>query len=601
MTATPRVARPGAWLRALGPEVLPFVVITALVPALYFAVRAPVLDSPQLIDPWIYTASFTNYRFLLETFPTAYYLTRLPWIIPGVVANELFSPVSAFFVMHGIFFFGAGLFAFLLFRRFLGVWAALLGYAALMFTPLFYDAFRDDYPDGGILTYLLGGAYFALSAWGSKRRVLRFMLSGFFLAGAAGTNPYALVSIAGIALLYVAVFSVEPRFWLHAVRDVVSAIGGGLVMLVVCGGFSLANGGPFLFFVPSVNAAKALYNGRAYKADGFAWMKGQPQLLVPLFALAALVLLLAPRLRRDWKTEAGIRFAAGAGLLLALVGTLVCLWEFFFGGALLETSYYFSAFNLGISATLASVFFLLLDRATSPASRSTLWAVVIAGVVAAALPTLALYRLHWGSFGEPGARVTVALMAVGLFLVGAASFLSRRVALFAAPSAALVILFACNYAGASGLLTQTNFSTTPSSFQRNRETLLLGQQLIAFMRDFGFQDGEPAYPAARLYPEFWYDIKAEEAFNGMNAMYLWAYTWAGLDLPHIDKAMHGVLDARRPAVLVLLCLTRQCSGARAALARAGYDNRLLVERRLASGDKHAWAIALQLVKFRKPL
>jgi hypothetical protein len=304
-------------------------------------------------------------------------------------------------------------------------------------------------------------------------------------------------------------------------------------------------------------------------------------------------------LRRDWPRDAGVRFAAGSALLLGFFTLFVALWEFGFGGALLETPYYFSGFNLGIGAALASVFFLLFGADRAPVSRGLGTILAAAAIIGAAIPTIAIYRLDWWRIGLPGARVTIACMVAALILVIAAAFLSRRARLIAACAAILLIPFSANYAAASGGFTHTIFSNA-FSYQSRRDTLLLGTRLISFMKQNGFQDERPPVAGTSLYPEFWYDIDENTAFNAMNSVYLWAYTWAGIHLPQIDQAMRSNLEARRPSVLVLLCSTPACRGARDALMRAGYANRPIVAKNLVAGDAHAWAVAVRLLKFAKP-
>jgi hypothetical protein len=381
-------------------------------------------------------------------------------------------------------------------------------------------------------------------------------------------------------------------------RDVAFAAVGGLLMLFLCGGFASANGGEFFFFMPQVRFAQTV-RSTDYKAHGYAWMKDEPQLLLPLFALAVLVPLVLVRARR-WRNDAAVRFAGGSVALLGLPVVVVCTWEFARDGDFLEVPYYFSLFNLGLSCVLASACYLVFWDNRKQYSLPGRAGTILAGMLAVALPTFLLYKAQWGSFGVSGSRITLGLMVVAAALAAIATLRSRRVGWLAAPAAVLVLLFAVGYGSASGSSTRGIFATTPLSYEQNTHALSLGVQLISFMRDNGFQDAAPPVPGTSLYPEFWYDINADEAFNAMNAMYLWAYTWAGQDLPHIDKAMRGVLDARRPSVLVLLCTTRECVGARAALTRAGYANRLVVQQQLVSGENHAWAVAVRLLKFARP-
>jgi hypothetical protein len=134
------------------------------VAAYYAALQAPVLDPPNYLDPWIYTASFVNFDFLYDVFGWTYYPSRLPWVIPGIAAHAVFGPVTAFFVLHTVFFFGAGVFAYLLIRHWFGASAARLGFVVLLLSPLFYDAYSNDYPDRALQTYLNSVSHYVLTA-----------------------------------------------------------------------------------------------------------------------------------------------------------------------------------------------------------------------------------------------------------------------------------------------------------------------------------------------------------------------------------------------------------------------------------------------------
>jgi hypothetical protein len=233
-------------------------------------------------------------------------------------------------------------------------------------------------------------------------------------------------------------------------------------------------------------------------------------------------------------------------------------------------------------------------KAYSPAARRAL---VVAGTIAVSLPTILLYRLNWASLAEHPARFAVAPMALAGAVFALAVVGRSRLALLAAPAAVLLALLAIGHAGASGSTTIMVFRTTPNTYAERANTLSVALQLTSFMKRNGFQKLGPAGPGTRTVPAFWYDIDADAAFNAMNSMYLWSYTAVGYHLPTIDSAMRGVLDSRRPPVVVLLCQTRACAGARAALAQAGYPTQPVVERLLSSGDERAWAIAVRLPKF----
>src|SRR5262245_48976680 len=92
-------------------EVAGLVLITLAVCGTFWWTSAPLFNPGTSIDPWLYTALFVNFDFTYSHFVLTYYATRLPWIIPGYLLNLIFSPVTAYYILHIAFFFGGGLFA----------------------------------------------------------------------------------------------------------------------------------------------------------------------------------------------------------------------------------------------------------------------------------------------------------------------------------------------------------------------------------------------------------------------------------------------------------------------------------------------------------
>jgi hypothetical protein len=559
VVSRPRLRSEWAWLIALSLAVALF----------YVVIRAPVIDPPNYLDPWIYTASFVNFRFIYHVFGWTYYPSRLPWVIPGIVVHSIFGPVAAFFVLHTIYFFGGGLFAYLVFRRYFGRIIAASGYALLMLSPLFYDAYSNDYPDGALLTYLFGGVYFGLTIVGSRRPWLRAFWCGFFLAAAVGTNLFAGVVIACLLLLYAIVRSDALRAPRELLPELAYAACGSVVLLLVCGFFSVAYGGPFLFFKPQITA---LHNIHAadYKAPGASWMLGEPQLLLPVFAASAVGLLLGFTRRSVGVRQS--RFALGAAVSTLVFWALLVVWELAFTGDFLETSYYFSMFNVGIALCLASAFYLL-----RPAP------IAIAAVAAAAMgATVITLWAHVLPDGRRGAVVAVVLMVLSL----AVGSFSRNGGRMASTVAVALIAFTATYAADAGTITRSVFAR--GTFTRHRDVQTVAFQLIDFMRKNGLQ---------KVPFQFWYAPNEDIALNGIQSTYLWGITWVGLEMPKVDKPMRQLLAQRKPSALVLLCKQSACHGAPAALAAAGYPNVPLASGVLAAGSERVYVRALRLPKF----
>lgn len=537
------------------------------VAAYYVALQAPVLDPPSYLDPWIYTASFVNFDFLYDAFGWTYYPSRLPWVIPGIVAHAAFGPVTAFFVLHAVFFFGAGVFAYLLFRHWFGPGVARLAFFVLMLSPLFYDAYSNDYPDGAVLTYLFGGTYFGLTTAGARRPRLRAALAGFFLAAAIGTNLFAGVVVACLLLAYAYVRFDLLRMPRALAAEVGAAVGGAVALFVASGLFSVAYGGPFLFFMPQIRAAQNI-DPADYKAQGYDWMLGEPQLLLPAFAVACAVVLIAQRRPH--------RFAVGAAAATAAFYFVLLAWEFFFTGNFLETTYYFSIFNLGIALCLGAAFGLLAPpRAALPAV-----------IVAAILPTIFVFVVPVLPVGRRGAVLVAALMLLTLCALAARTWLaSLRRASWTTGLVALIALTG-TYAADAGTMTGSVFER--GTFGERRDVQALAFELIDFMEERGVE---------KVPFQFWYDRKEDVAFDGIQSTYMWGITWVGIDMPKVDEPMRLLLEQRKPSMLVLLCKHPSCREAPAALTRAGYRNVPVTNGVLSAGRRRVYVRVLRLPKF----
>src|SRR5690242_9716994 len=47
------------------------------------------------LDPWFYTGYFTNFAYLVRQFGPTYFVSRLPWILPGLAAFAVAPPETA--------------------------------------------------------------------------------------------------------------------------------------------------------------------------------------------------------------------------------------------------------------------------------------------------------------------------------------------------------------------------------------------------------------------------------------------------------------------------------------------------------------------------
>src|SRR5215831_5031319 len=71
--------------------------VFATVGSLLFLLAGPYSNygAAGLLDPWFYTGYFTNFSYLVRQFGPTYFVSRLPWILPGVAAFRVAPPEAA--------------------------------------------------------------------------------------------------------------------------------------------------------------------------------------------------------------------------------------------------------------------------------------------------------------------------------------------------------------------------------------------------------------------------------------------------------------------------------------------------------------------------
>jgi hypothetical protein len=543
----------------------------------YWWTRAPLYNPSGTVDPWLYTALFVNFDQIYAYFGTTYYVSRLPWIVPGRIVHGVLPVDAAYWVLHGLMYAGGVAALFFLVRRHLGLAAGVIGAATLALSPLYWNAQYWDYIDGVSLTYLAAGLCFGLPLTNGVRRAASVGVGGFFLAAAVTTNLF----VALVAMTYpIAYVFVQPakglrqRFVL-ALKDVVAFLLGAATLLVALGLHSRTNGGSFVFFQPQVDVIRSGIIDD-YKIPGYEWLRSEPRLLVPGFLVVVGTPLLA--LGRSLPP---FRFAAGATAGLAFLTAFIYGWEFFAGGSVLEYNYYFSYFAISIALTMASIAALAvaLVRSHGTAKIGVPAATTLAAVVALGL-VFREERVEWT--GRSGMRIAIVLMVVAATIMVGAILVRRMpvgagVAVLATGAVALATHFALN----SSTATFVPSLTAPD----NRNLYHAALDHVAFVKR-ATEKEEPL-------PVFWYAPAKHPEFASIQSMYYFGYTYLDLELPKVTTGMRQRLDLSPPQTIMMLCDRRDCGGGARALRRAGYpyeeDEAQLIDR----GNIRLWAVLLR--------
>jgi hypothetical protein len=563
-----------ARVRARAIDAAVLVVLTGATAGVYVWTKAPLYNPFGTIDPWLYTALWTNFDQIYDAFPRTYYISRLPWILPGYRLNAIFDARTAALVLHASYFLGGGVLFYVLCRRWLGLVAAAMGYVALIGSQMYFDAHRWDYQEGGVLTYMIGAYAFSIVRTRSALlRAASLALGGFFAAAMVTTRIIDGAHLVGLPLLYVAVSA--DLSWASRLRqfgrDFAAFAAGAVTLVVTCGLFAKAHGEEFLFFMPQVRVVRSTSGGYNH-IPAHVWLPLSPYFWVPLFVIlfAAVVLVAGPKGDRVAR-----RFLGAATLWLTVEYVAFAAWQFLGSGWLFNLVYYFSSFLVPTLLCLTSAAAVVLG-ATSLSRRSIL--VGVACAIAVLAPVVWIYRTDSGlrvatSYGDAPYVATFVAMGTALLL----AILARVPRLRAVGAAAVAAAF---FAVAYGVDASNATFSEGASDPRTGGLYDVGQKLIGYLRAHGYE---------RTLPRIWYDASdVASGIGSIQSLYYYALTYVDGSMPAINENFRFRIAVFRPKRIVLLCTDARCNGAGPALRRAGYEPRLQSLALLASDDVRVW-------------
>jgi hypothetical protein len=568
-----------AWVRAIAIDAAVLVVLTGATAAVYVWTKAPLYNPFGTIDPWLYTALWTNFDQIYEAFSRTYYTSRVPWIVPGYVLNGIFDARTAALVLHTAFFLGGGLLFYVLCRRWLGVAAGAIGYVALVGSQMYFNAHRWDYQEGGVLTFMIGAYAFALVRTQSPLlRAGSLALGGAFAAAMVTTRIIDVVFLLGIPLLYFAVNAGRP--WARRLeqfcRDVAAFAVGAVVLLVACGLFARSHGEEFFYFMPQVHVVRQT-SGGYNQIPTDLWLPLSPYFWVPLFVVVFSVVAAAgPKTDR----LAGRVLAASTAWLAVLYGGFAA-WQFLGEGWFFNLTYYFSSFLVPTFFCLSAAAAVLIGR-RAPSRRSLI--VGIGCAVAILAPVVWIYRTDSGlrtatTYRDDSYVAMFVVMGVAIFLAA----IARVPRLRAAGAAAVVAGFFAAAYGVDASYTTLSYGT---SDPRTGGLYVVGQKLIDHLRAQGYDEE---------LPRIWYDASdVTSGIGSVQSLYYYAFTYLDVAMPSINETFRSRMTAWQPQRIVLLCVNPRCKGAPTALGRAGYNPRPDSDELLASDGVRVWVKILKV-------
>jgi hypothetical protein len=283
------------------------------------------------LDPWIYTGYFTHFSYLIQHYGVTYYASRLPWIVPGILAFKVATPAVASVILNALIMASS-----LTALYFIVAWhyenlPAILACIALMTNPYFVSSVAWDYPDGPAVAY----AFLALACF--LRPVQGFvpnsLLGGACMALSGYTNLAGLPVLLGILVIPLLRYR---RSLGQLIRQSAQFILGGSIVTLVFAILSKRMLGRYMFFMPQIEMIKYTRDHPDYLkhmwGTGYAWIPLAHRLFPPLFILFLGAVLLLRRRKRN-------PVFVQAYLCLLVTSALFCLFEFQFNNVGLRVCY----------------------------------------------------------------------------------------------------------------------------------------------------------------------------------------------------------------------------------------------------------------------
>jgi hypothetical protein len=298
------------------------VFIVSLAASLLFLLLGPYsnFSSPGYIDPWLYTGYFTHFPYLLHHFGVTYYVSRLPWIIPGLIVFKVATPASASVLLNALIVAASIASLYLIIFWHYGNLPAALACIALMTNPYFISAVSWDYPDGPAIAYAFLGMACLLRP--SRGRVSTTILGGAFLALSGYTNLAVLPVLLGMLAIPLWRDKTSPRELVRQGLLIILGIAAMTLILAIVGKLLINT---YLFFMPQIDMIRYTRAHPDYLKNmwgtGYGWLPEAYRLFPPVF----IVFLGGGLLMRRRKVQPGY---IESYLCLVVTCALFCFFEF---------------------------------------------------------------------------------------------------------------------------------------------------------------------------------------------------------------------------------------------------------------------------------
>jgi hypothetical protein len=556
--------------------------------AVFFALHIRAMPRTEMIDPYFYGAYALDGHDLLQRFgPGNYFWPRVGFILPDTLLIHLFGALGGFFSFRYVLALVAVIPVYLLFRQQVGRGVAWIAVLVVLTAPVVLTAWGTDYPDSSAVSYLMAGGACLLMAGSVRRRWILTISAGFFFALALNSQIIAIFTVAGVLAGWLASRWVSGRAAL--IRDFGGLAAGVLVTTAALVGFSEITLGHWDIFRPTAHAIIA-YRSHALEAlfhsSTWRWLLDDFYVLCPPALVVAWTIAARP-LKRSSVLPAELGFAvatAGAYLLHVFFQFIGTNWT-------LEYYLYTSMLWATVCPLLVFTAVRLVRRARSGALTRVEIGVVAAGLLG--IPLLLRCLRDQLQIGLRLALIMVVCAAIGATIatIGRRPLAWRAVGLSIA-SAALTLLVVglpknpVIYPGQVAYVTPDYGSVLFGDGQSEVDKYAI------------FANLHTVVPTASQIPGelvTWSPPGYSQVLNVASAQYLWHLQALPASMPEITAATTAALVAHHPRLVVMLSDSgAEFARARAALAGAGYQPRLVRQSTLHAGADVLWVCVVEL-------
>ncbi len=561
----------------------------------------------NVIDAWIYTGyiqSLPNHlqNFPVQNFPRAYYGTRLTYLAPGYILQQIFGAEFGGLLLRFTFYLALVVFAYLFFRARRSVPLAAILAVCFLSSPFIAYFFIDDYPIGAGLCTIMMSMFFL------EKGLITKLMRWWFLAGAAfalmlHTNFFLSVFLLPLGIYALLQGALEDR---SLYKKLILFSLGAIAITALLGLINWLWGGQFLFFLPNIDETNSLLGGKnPWNPEGWAWIWNASWLALPFLGLlCSLWQFGLACVKRKWKAPRTAFAAANITICLIFIAFQIR------GQPTLAIGYY--AVYLVPFGMISIVDCVLGDKKKEGLPQlSDLRPVLLAvGVVIWwAVAVFVSYSIgFWllsGSGQALGYIVTTLapLMLMSLLLVFVSNWLGRYTQLV---SLLLVLAVLQLWIVMNGPCSDPSVgamqgpSAQPASSRKDCPVPrdLFREVVELHNITYQYSNGEK--------PAFWFDAKAnpglEALFNGVSGTFLWSYSIVAIDYPNLSVGASGSpqigLWSQNVILAVMFPANESMDEGMATLRQNGIDAEVVYQE---NRDLDGWHYTFAILRRKPPV